>query len=129
MKKQSENWLKIAKYDLKAAKLAYDGGMALTCIEKCHDSLEKLLKGIITESGKQPQKIHDLLRLIGEALVENLQQDILSILNELNSIYMTTRYPDEIEIIEHSLDDAETTRIFNETKRIFAWLEEKLRKS
>jgi len=107
---------------------AYKGEMALTCIEKCHDALEKLLKGIITENGKQPQKIHDLLRLVSEALVENLQNDILVILNELNTIYMTTRYPDEIEIIEKSLDDEETTRIFTETKRIFSWLEEKLHK-
>jgi len=77
---------------------AYKGEMALTCIEKCHDALE------------------------------NLQNDILVILNELNTIYMTTRYPDEIEIIEKSLDDEETTRIFTETKRIFSWLEEKLHK-
>lgn len=126
MKKKSENWLKIARYDLKAAQLAYDGNLYLTCIEKCHDALEKLLKSIITENDKQPQKIHDLLRLATEAIVGNLQQDILDVLNDLNNIYMSTRYPDEIEIIEKSLDDDETKRIFKETKRIFIWLEKKL---
>ena len=126
MKKKSENWLKIARYDLKAAQLAYDGHLYLTCIEKCHDALEKLLKGLITENDKQPQRIHDLLRLVGEALVDNLQKDVLDILNDLNSIYMSTRYPDEIDMIEKSLDDDETKRIFLETKRIFAWLEKKL---
>jgi len=71
----------------------------LTCIEKCHDALEKLLKGIITENDKQPLKIHDLLRLVSEALVEK------------------------------SLDEVETGRIFKETKRIFSWLEKKLKQN
>lgn len=126
MKKKAANWLKIARYDLRAAQLAYDGQLYLTCIEKCHDSLEKLLKSIISENDKQPQKIHDLLRLTSEALIDNLQKDIVDVLNDLNNIYMSTRYPDEIEIIEKDLDDEETKRIFTETKRIFVWLEKKL---
>lgn len=126
MKKKSENWLKIARYDLRSAEHAFNGGFYLTTIEKCHASLEKLLKGIITENDQQPKKIHDLLRLASEAIVDNLQQDILDTLNDLNNIYMGTRYPDEIEIIEKSLDEVETKKIIAETKRIFAWLEKKL---
>lgn len=51
MKKDTHNWIKIAKYDLKAAEVSFDGGMYLTCVEKCHNSIEKLLKGIINELG------------------------------------------------------------------------------
>lgn len=55
--------MKIAKYDLRAAQVSFDGEMYLTCVEKCHNAVEKLLKGIITEHGKVPSKIHNLLKL------------------------------------------------------------------
>lgn len=37
MKKKAENWLKIAKYDLKAASIAFDNDLYLTCIEKTEE--------------------------------------------------------------------------------------------
>ena len=40
MKRKSANWLKIARYDLRAAELAFGVGLHLTCVEKCHSSLE-----------------------------------------------------------------------------------------
>ena len=52
MKPQTKNWLKIAKYDLKAAKDNFKASNYLKVVEACHSSLEKLLKGIIVEHGK-----------------------------------------------------------------------------
>ena len=63
MKIKSANWLKIARYDLRAAELAFGVGLHLTCVEKCHSSLEKLLNGL----------------------------------------FMLTRYPDHIELMEDML--------------------------
>ena len=53
MKKATKNWLKIAKRDLKVAKDNFNIGNFLTTVEKCHASLEKLLKGIITENDQK----------------------------------------------------------------------------
>ena len=86
MKRKSANWLKIARYDLRAAELAFDVGLHLTCVEKCHSSLEKLLKGL----------------------------------------FMLTRYPDDIELMEDMLNEPYVQHILSETKRIFRWLEKKL---
>ena len=99
MKKDSENWLKIARYDLKVADDCFKAANYLTCLEKCHNALEKLLKGIISENSLETRKIHDLLRLASEALLTNLQTEALDLFQELNSIYMSTRYPDEFEVI------------------------------
>lgn len=99
MSKASENWLKIAKYDLKTAMVNFKAGQYLAAVEKCHNSLEKLLKGIITDNGQVPSKIHNLLKLTSEALIENLQEEIKALFNQLNQIYMSTRYPDELEEI------------------------------
>jgi HEPN domain-containing protein len=86
MKRKSANWLKIARYDLRAAELAFGVGLHLTCVEKCHSSLEKLLNGL----------------------------------------FMLTRYPDDIELMEDMLNEAYVQHILSETKRIFRWLEKKL---
>lgn len=126
MKKDTDNWLKIAKYDLRAAQVSFDGEMYLTCVEKCHNAVEKLLKGIITEHGKVPSKIHNLLKLTSEALIDNLQDDIKSLFNKLNQIYTSTRYPDELDEIEELLSKPETEKILQATKEILKWLEKKI---
>jgi HEPN domain-containing protein len=126
LKKDTDNWLKIAKYDLRAAQVSFDGEMYLTCVEKCHNAVEKLLKGIITEHGKVPSKIHNLLKLTSEALIDNLQDDIKSLFNKLNQIYTSTRYPDELDEIEELLSKPETEKILQATKEILKWLEKKI---
>lgn len=126
MKRKSANWLKIARYDLRAAELAFSVGLHLTCVEKCHSSLEKLLKGLIVEQDEEPERVHDLLRLISKVVVENLQNDIYKTLDNLNGLFMLTRYPDDIELMEDMLNEAYVQHTLSETKRIFRWLEKKL---
>ena len=106
--------------------MAFGVGLHLTCVEKCHSSLEKLLKGLIVEQDKEPARIHDLLRLISKVVVENLQNDIYKTLDDLNGLFMLTRYPDDIELMEDMLNEAYVQHILSETKRIFRWLEKKL---
>jgi HEPN domain-containing protein len=127
MKKATENWLKIARYDLKTANINYEAGQYLASVEKCHNALEKLLKGIISDHGTIPSKIHNLLKLTSEALIDNLQEDIKSLFNQLNQTYMSTRYPDELEEFEEILSEPETMRILKATKETFQWLEKKLK--
>ncbi|MDA0773172.1 MAG: HEPN domain-containing protein [Cyanobacteria bacterium] len=40
MKKITQNWLKIAKYDLKTADINFKAGQYLASVEKCHNALE-----------------------------------------------------------------------------------------
>ncbi|MDD9898432.1 MAG: HEPN domain-containing protein [Candidatus Melainabacteria bacterium] len=121
------NWLKIAKYDLKSAADSHKCQNYLTCIEKCHNSLEKILKAMIASHHEVPAKIHALLKLSSEAVIENLQKDIQKFFDELDTLYMNTRYPDDFEILEASIDEGESARILKETKRVFAWLEKKIK--
>jgi HEPN domain-containing protein len=128
MKPQTENWLKIAKYDLKAAKDNFKASNYLKVVEACHSSLEKLLKGIIVEHGKStPPKIHDLLKLTSIALIKNLQADVKKMLSKLNELYMTTRYPENFEEVISYLSKDKTKEILKSTERIFIWLEKKIK--
>ncbi len=128
MKPETENWLEIAKYDLNVAKGNLKLGFNLQVFESCHSALEKLLKGIITEHGKtKPPKIHDLLKLTSIALIKNLQDDIKPVLDELNEVYMTTRYPENIKEVLQRLSKERTKAILKKSERIFKWLEKKIK--
>ncbi len=126
MKPSTENWLRIAKYDLKTAEVTFKAGQYLACVEKCHNALEKLLKGILQEQGKSIKKIHDLLALASEAVIGNLQQDLKQTLDELNDCYMHTRYPDEFIEMEQEISKPKSKDILTRTKKIFIWLEKSI---
>ncbi len=123
MKPQAENWLEIARYDLKTADECFKSGLYLKVFENCHSSLEKLMKGIIAEqSPEAPPKIHDLLKLVSLTLIKNVDDDIRKVLDELNDVYISTRYPDNIKEIMSELTKERTQKILERVKEIQKWL-------
>ena len=65
MKPQTQQWLDIARYDLRAAKHNFDTRTYLYVIFLCHLTIEKLLKGCVTEFTEGfPPPIHDLNKLV-----------------------------------------------------------------
>lgn len=127
MKKETENWLKIARYELKVAESLLKDGLYLKVIEHSHASLEKLIKGIITEQNKSPQRIHSLLKLVSTTLIENVDDNIKTILKELDRLYISVRYPDDIDYIQSQLPKAEVEKTFSKVKEIYKMLEKSLK--
>ena len=126
MKLETENWLKIAKNDLKIAELCLKNNCHSKVIEQCHSCLEKLLKGIIAEKKDiQPPKIHDLLELASLTLISNIQDEIKVLFDELNDLYISTRYPDNFDIIEN-ISKGRSQEMFQKTKEIFKWLQKEI---
>jgi HEPN domain-containing protein len=123
---KTQNWIKTAKYDLRVASNAHKSGDYIACVEKCHNSIEKIIKAIISNNGNNPSKLHDLLRLISEALITNLQNDISKFLDDLNDIYFDTRYPLNHDELEDYIDSKKSEEVLKETKRIFSWLEKQI---
>lgn len=127
MKLETENWLKIARYDLDVAKGCYKNSHYLKVFESCHSSLEKLIKGIIVENIKpHPPKIHNLLKLCSLALVEEIKKDIKDTLNQLNNFFIMARYPEDFDAVNKFLSKERAKDVYNKTKRIFKWLEKKI---
>lgn len=127
MKPETENWLKIARYDLKVAKGNLNLGFYLKVFENCHSALEKLIKGIITENQKkEPPKIHNLLKLCSLGLIETVKKDIKNTLNELNNFFIMSRYPDNFDEVNRLLSKEKAKDLYNKTERIFKWLEKKI---
>ncbi len=130
MKPLTENWIKIARYDLRAAKINLDNGINLKVFENCHSALEKLLKGLISENIEtEPPKVHNLLKLASIALIQDVTSEIEKEFNELNQIYFLARYPDNFDYIQEFLSIEKTKGTYKRVEKIFNWLEEKLNES
>ncbi len=95
-------------------------------VEKCHNSLEKLLKGLLAENSKPIRKVHDLLVLASEAVIGNLKKEIRETFDELNDYYIHTRYPDDFVRMEAEISKPKAEEVYNKTKDIFKWLEKSI---
>ncbi len=127
LEKSVQNWLKIAKYDLDTAKACLDTERFISCVEKCHNALEKILKALLQAQTQTPAKVHDLLILCSNAVIENLQEETKEFLADLDDLYIGTRYPEDFELMESRISEEEATKVFKESKRIFEWLRKKIK--
>ena len=129
MKKETENWLKIANNDLKMAKALFKEGLYLGVIEHGHAALEKLIKGIIVDqSNENPPKIHSLLRLVSIALIKNLEANMKELFKELDIKYIAVRYPEDIDALQVSLPKEKVSKILSGVKEVFKCLEKNIQK-
>lgn len=114
-------WLQYAEKDHKARKILFKTeGLELIYVFHCHQAIEKALKALLLTWKIDPPKSHDLDKLLS-LLPENVMKefhDKQMYLNELNIIYIDSRYPsgfaqfpndfisqEELESIDHSTDE------------------------
>ena len=122
MKREAENWLATAQYDLETAEFMYTSGRYIYTVFMSHMALEKITKAVIEEvSGKEPPRTHDLqylFTLAGLTPEENTQDFIA----ELSNLSVATRYPVDFEraLSDFSKDRAEF--VLATTKETFEWI-------
>jgi HEPN domain-containing protein len=118
MKKQVEEWLHFAEIDIRSAKkLGEEKYLAQAAAFHIHQCVEKSIKAILEDKQQKIPKIHNLVVLMESIrkLGVNPQIDE-DILDEINQIYIESRYPADfgvlpggtpsIEIIKKFLDFA-----------------------
>lgn len=127
MKKETENWLKIARNDLRVAETLFKEGLYLNVIEHGHAALEKLIKGVLVEQDKNPPKIHNLLKLVSLTLVENVQNEINNTLEELDDLYFSTRYPQDFDYVSGQLPKEKVDNFLKSIKEIYKLLEKSIK--
>ena len=128
MGNKNNYWLKVAQYDLDTAESMLNSGRYLYVAFMCHQSIEKLLKGIYTNKfNSVPPRTHNLARLLKLAgLEDEVSPDLLEYLNLLNPLNIATRYPDqELDIIKE-IDLNYATTLLNNCRRLFKCLKNKL---
>jgi HEPN domain-containing protein len=88
----------------------------------CHLSIEKALKGLIVEKlDKVPSKIHNLIFLADELNLE-MKEDQLKFVYKLNTLSITTRYPEELKKLLRIFNAETTEEILKSTKEIQQWI-------
>ena len=121
-------WLKIASYDLKTAEAMLNSKRFLYVGFMCHQSIEKILKGIYSKKFNEiPPKIHNLARLLKIIKLENeIPNNYVELINELNPLNIATRYLDQELDIINNLDYEYSSKLLERTRRLFKWFKEKL---
>jgi HEPN domain-containing protein len=114
MKKQVEAWVKFAEKDmLTVAEIIENSNLTNVATFHCQQAVEKYFKAFILENDKPLMKIHNLLALYGiikEIIDFGFDEDILATLND---IYLESRYPGEIGLLDDgSMPTVEQSNMF-----------------
>ena len=128
MDKIIEHWIERSQYDLDTAKAMFDAGRYLYVAYMCQQTVEKMLKAIIAQQGKENFPIHNLNRLseISE-ISDELSSEQFNFLAELTPYHIEVRYGDYKEKLSEIIDEQKAQRVYKKTLEIHKWLYQKIR--
>jgi HEPN domain-containing protein len=122
MRRDTENWIKMADYDLETARHMLATGRYLYVVFMCHLSLEKILKAHVTEVTQAiPPRSHDLIFLIRKAGLE-LPQELLEFVGKINNASIPTRYPDDLQRAIREYNEEVARDYLQQTEEATQWL-------
>ncbi|OGL78688.1 hypothetical protein A3J43_03195 [Candidatus Uhrbacteria bacterium RIFCSPHIGHO2_12_FULL_54_23] len=126
----TKRWVDFAKEDLKAAEALIIAPESFRSYQlsvlHCHQAVEKILKAVLVEQGKEVLKIHDLARLalLTEMKLPHEHDDFI---RELDPHYTPPRYPDLPSRGRSFHYNEPAARSYLErTKQLFVWIEQQL---
>ncbi len=127
MKEITKQWLEFVDNDLNLVKEIVDNPEHREAIVfHLQQALEKVIKAYIQEiKNIEPPKIHNLVLLINISSLE-LNNDDLVLLQDLNRLYIDSRYPDSIEELKDYLTREKISELYNCTERLILWIRNKL---
>ncbi|MCL0057154.1 HEPN domain-containing protein [Dehalococcoidia bacterium] len=127
MRKDTKNWLEMAEYDLQTAEHMLQSGRYVYVIFMCHLSIEKTLKGILTEETSTiPPKTHDLLYLTQKTVIR-FTPEMLDFVGMINNASIATRYPRDFSRLVSSYPREVANDYLERTKGVVRWLRQDFR--
>lgn len=127
MKRETEEWITIAEEDFQAAEHLFERSLFRMVCYHAQQSVEKILKAILTEQEIEFSRTHNILDL-GNAAKEIGHESPLATEDAifLNSIYRA-RYPAALGLLptgEPTKEDAD--RSLHIAQKMWEWLKEKI---
>lgn len=123
MKEEVHRWMKLAKDDLTSAKTNFNNKVYYICVFLCQQSVEKGLKSRLLKKTGKLIKIHDLV-ILGKKV--DLPDELLQKCDELNNVYLDTRYGDVGgKLPSKKFKKPNSIRFLNIAKEVLKWLEKK----
>lgn len=128
MDKIIKHWVERSRYDLDTAKIMLDTGRYLYVAYMCQQTIEKILKALIAQQGKENVPIHNLIRLAEIASISNeLDRRQFNFLAELTPYHIEARYGDYKESLSEIINEEKAKQVYKETKEIYQWLYQKIK--
>ena len=128
MDKLVAHWVERSQYDLDTAKVMLDAGRYLYVAYMSQQAVEKILKAVIAQLGKENFPIHNLNRLAEIAGIrEELSSEQFNFLAELTPYHIEARYGDYKESLSEIIDAKKAEQIYKKTREIHKWLYRKIR--
>jgi HEPN domain-containing protein len=127
MDKIIAHWVERSKYDLETAKVMLDSARYLYVAYMCQQAIEKILKALIAQQGKENLPIHNLNRLAEIAGInDELNSDQFNFLAELTPYCIEARYGDYKASLSEIIDEGTAREVHKKTQEIFKWLYQKI---
>ncbi len=127
LSKQINYWKASAKRDNETARSLFELKRYDMCLFLCHLAIEKLLKGLVVSSTKEPAPYsHDLERLALLAGIE-LSDKNKTDLKEISSFNIAGRYDDYKHSFYKKCTPPYAKKYLAKTNKLFLWLEQKYR--
>jgi HEPN domain-containing protein len=129
MEKVAKQWIERANYDFKTAEAMLISRRYLYVAFMCQQSLEKMLKAIAIQAGKDALRTHNLVRLaeIAEvyAILSTQDQDLLA---DLTPFAIEARYGDYRDKLSEIINKRMAVQYFDRTRGILKCLKRKIKK-
>jgi HEPN domain-containing protein len=124
MRKDTQNWIELAEYDLDTARHMLSAGRYLYVIFLCHLSLEKMFKAHITEATQTiPVKTHDLIYLVKKGGMK-LPETYLDFIGKINTVSIPTRYPEDLQSALKVFPEPVAYEYLKQTQELIKWLKQ-----
>ena len=124
MRKDTNNFIKSAEYDLNTAEFMLKSGRYIYVIFMCHLSLEKMLKAIATEiTQKISPKSHNLIYLLKLGNIQ-LPSELFNFIAKINNASIVTRYPEDFSKILKAYPESIAEEYLSKTKEAYKCLKE-----
>ena len=128
MDKIIEHWVERSQYDLDTAKIMLDTGRYLYVTYMCQKAVEKILKALIAQLGKENFPIHNLNRLAEVATIsKELTSEQFNFLAELTPYHIEARYGDYKENLSEIINEKKAEQVYKKTREIHKWIYQKIK--
>ena len=121
---KTEYWLILCDDDIPVAKTLLKTKNYLWMSFICHLIVEKAIKAVIAgKTGKEPKRIHDLVKLANQANIENeLADSQLNFLEELTPYNIEARYASYREKMASKLSPEYCKGLMERTEEFVCWI-------
>ena len=103
------------------------GSKYLHCAFMCQQSVEKVLKALITAEGELPNPIHDLYVLAEDAEIDdNLTAEQKFFLKALSTYAIAARYPERKKKLFSLCKQEEAEKLLRASEAMIKWVKERI---